>query len=842
MLAGFLLAERPYADTIDQTNGPGPGPTPHGITASYWHGQTFTPNLPILTAVEIAGNGIDHPWSAGLVPGTEITATIDEANGFAGINLNLGAALGSATRSIPMAAGAGSQQWNGRFELGSIDVSARVGAPLDNGLAVTFTTGLGFGGEETVWLTEINAYTGGTGFQSNDGGATWTWDLLGPTRDLSFRTSGSSVSNSVPLPVLSITNIIVEDTVAIQFLSTSNVDYGLECTTDPTNQPWISTGWKTIGNGGPMLMFDPNGFDSNKTYRVREVGGPPGFSVMGTIVPPEYENPSLHGFTEQFPPTNTTVPSWFPNQLTRGYVPYAKNYMDTIYPRTKPDSSEFIEYASPHLRAFSAPGQYEPVTFTMYAMPGNDLTDVSVSISDLTGPGGNRITSNNVDVRLVRYWPRRVWGESAYITAPWFLEKRNTFDIAADTSQRYWLTVYVPDDTAPGIYAGTVQVHVDGHDNSALTLEFEVLDIELMTAPTKNAMYYHTRDLLDQPLLPRHTAAYLQKEIINMKEHGMNTIWITEAHGITGYVDGGGDVVYDLEPIADVVEISRDAGFGPLIWNMTTDPFLPAYDGPSPTIGKNFEGFMESYLARGWGMPVASHGDESDANGTLDAVTNYLAQSKQYAPAMDTYTTIVFPANSELYEPDLDIRAFSSWMDQSAVAPTRAAGRELWMYSGPSEWDVKANRVYRGFFGWALTLDGMNDWVYFYIVNRSLPFDDLANPDGSPNHRGWVLPGLGGPLPIPEWEGMREGIEDGNYTFTLEELIAQANASGDTGLIALAASAQAYLNSLQSQIDTGPAATFPCRNTADQLSFDFCDDARLGMANHIKALSDALAL
>jgi len=262
-LAGSLLAVRPYAQ-VDVSNGI--GPTPHGIMASYWHGQTFTPTQPVLTAVEIAGNGIDHPWSGGLVPGTEITATVYQSFGFAGINLSLGPVIASATRTIPMALGANAAQWNGRFELGSVDVSAYVGLPEDNSLAVTFTTEAGFAGEETVWLTEGNAYVDGKGVQSNNGGSTWTWDLLGPTRDLSFRTYHTTSTSTV----LSVTNVVVEDTVALQFLSSSNVNYELESTTNPVSQPWNSAGWQVVGNGGPMLMYDPTGFDSNKSYRVRE--------------------------------------------------------------------------------------------------------------------------------------------------------------------------------------------------------------------------------------------------------------------------------------------------------------------------------------------------------------------------------------------------------------------------------------------------------------------------------------------------------------------------------------------------------------------------------------------
>ena len=157
-------------------------------------------------------------------------------------------------------------------------------------------------------------------------------------------------------------------------------------------------------------------------------------------------------------------------------------------------------------------------------------------------------------------------------------------------------------------------------------------------------------------------------------------------------------------------------------------------------------------------MPIVSHGDESDANGKLKEVLEFLAQSKQFAPETTTYTTIVHPIHSERLEPNLDIRTFSSLTDKTAIAPTRAAGRELWMYSGADR-GVEINRLERGWFAAAVTLDGMMEWVYWgYPPDPDNPFDDLAVVDNSV--RGSVLPGVGGPLPSPDWEGAREGVED----------------------------------------------------------------------------------
>jgi hypothetical protein len=298
-------------------------------------------------------------------------------------------------------------------------------------------------------------------------------------------------------------------------------------------------------------------------------------------------------------------------------------------------------------------------------------------------------------------------------------------------------------------------------------------------------------------------------------------------------------VVFDLDPIAPFVKACKQAGFDPLIWNMTIGPILAKYSGPSSDNGKNFKGFIDSYMARGWGRPILSHGDETDARGEVlyQECLKDLAASKQYAPETMTYTTIVHPSHSESFEPNLDIRTFSSYMDNTAIGPTRAAGKQLWMYSGADR-GTKINRINRGWFAAAATLDGMMAWVYYsYPANPALPFDDLVS-----SIRGCVLPGLDGPLPTPDWEGFREGVEDRKYIFTLEELIQQANNSGDTGLMALASSAKSYLNSLYAQIYTSPIGDqFPVSYAAGLLSVDFCDTARRGMAGHIEAISNAFS-
>lgn len=585
--------------------------------------------------------------------------------------------------------------------------------------------------------------------------------------------------------------------------------------------------------------LDNEGFVDGKDYTLMasnysQSDIPLGFKVLGTIVPPVYDPPPLYGFTEQTP---SDIYSGYlrptPAQLAKGYVTYTRHYIEKIHPGATPAGSDVTD----QLTAFSAPGEYEPVTFSIFTFPGENLTDVSVSVSDLTGPAGSIIESKNIDVRSVRCWPRIVSGQSKYEMIPWFLEKRDLLNIAEEASKRYWITVWVHADATAGTYNGTVTVDVASHDNSTLSLALEVPDIQLMTPPTQHGMYYHIiNNQLYTGAGDYYPDEYYYQEVMNMKEHGMKTVWIFNPV-FDGYINGGGDVVYNLDPIAPFVDDCHLAGFDPLIWNMTIGSII---SGPG-SFGECIRGFMDSYLARGWIQPILSHHDEADARGpgNILACQNYLAASKQYVPEAKTYTTIVWPANSELFEPDLDIRTFSSWTDSTVIAPTRAAGRELWMYTGADR-GTEINRLNRGFFAAKMTLDGLLDWVYFgYPPVLDNPFDNLA----AGNVRGSVLPGLGGPLPTRSWEGTREGVEDEKYVFTLEQLIAQANASGDPGAITLAASAQTYLDSLYAQIWIDPiGGQFPVSYASTLLDVDFYDNARVGMAGHIEAISNAIAL
>ena len=565
-------------------------------------------------------------------------------------------------------------------------------------------------------------------------------------------------------------------------------------------------------------------------------GVPLGFSVLGTTVPPEYDPPTTTGFTEQLPDTNMTPPTWTAGEISQGYAVFATNYEDRIYPYTLPLREEITD----QFQMFSVRGEYEPVTFALHAL--SHLQSVLVWASDLTGPGGT-ISSTNIDVRTVRCWPRRVWNQPKYILQPSMLEKRTTVDVDADRTQQYWITVYVPATAAAGTYTGTITIQAVGRPNKTLQLALEVSGIELADPDTYHGMYYMPRDL-SQPGIPEFPYDRLYNDIMNMKEHGMDTFHISHPPTCSAYTEFG-QVWFDVSPLDTLRDLALLAGFPTVVFNTSIDEIV---QNPLGGFGTMVRGYVLSLNNAGWPTIISSIGDESDANGSYGNVYSLLNQFRTVLPDELNYTTIVFPENSEWYEPYLDIRAFSSYIDEVAKINTQAAGRQLWEYSGAAGYglDPKGDRFYRGVWTLVFGFKGALQWTYFRpVLDPSQPFNDLIQASARNNMTAWCLPADDGPLPSPGWEAMREGIEDQRYGITLAQKIAEVQQfSGNVYLAALADQAQQWVDGMYAQVDISPRdndSQFVISREVNKLPLDYSDTFRQGAAQWIVRLQDALA-
>ena len=170
----------------------------------------------------------------------------------------------------------------------------------------------------------------------------------------------------------------------------------------------------------------------------------------------------------------------------RGFLVYARHYLECIYRHTRPRPEEL----NPSLRLFATPGEYEPATFAVH--PLVDLTGAKVSVTAI-GP----VPAANIDVRHVRIQRARpnYTVRYRYRWVPDVLEHFDTLDLKAGENARFWLTIRVPDDAPAGTYSGKVTFECSG-GKAELPVTLRILPFKLRDDPQKifGIYYYHPYD------------------------------------------------------------------------------------------------------------------------------------------------------------------------------------------------------------------------------------------------------------------------------------------------------------------------------------------------------------
>jgi hypothetical protein len=120
----------------------------------------------------------------------------------------------------------------------------------------------------------------------------------------------------------------------------------------------------------------------------------------------------------------------------------------------------------------------------------------------------------------------------------------------------------------------------------------------------------------------------------------------------------------------------------------------------------------------------------------------------------------------------LDIENDSE-QDRKPLGPgekMRHSERKVWEYKNTAIQCLNPSfsRYIYGYYTWRQDLDGMNSWGPSTTENsRGNPFEDL---DHEYSDYAITYPHAGGPLATPNWEALREGIDDIRYIYQLEKL------------------------------------------------------------------------
>jgi hypothetical protein len=509
----------------------------------------------------------------------------------------------------------------------------------------------------------------------------------------------------------------------------------------------------------------------------------------------------------------------------RGYVLFINNYLDQIYPTVPPRRDQVRKT----LKIFATPGEYEPATFSVYSL--RDISQVQVLVGDLTGNGGTKVSNENIDIRMVRALRKRVDPDSklpqntrqpsqyeslkTYLSFPHLLEQRSAVDIPTGRTLEYWLTCYVPENTKPGKYTAAVTFRPGNASADELTLELEVLPFKLESPPLMYSMNYSgfnkETEQKTQYFFPYTNA---RKELADMKEHGLTNVLFSPKILLTP--DGHIDPAATVRQLEEVFAAVRQAGFGREI--LFTDTFAPLKVNGREGPGGDFRPFSEQldgeYVALikaiddcardKYGLEAYfEHCNEAPTHDSVDVAIHYNRLLKERLPNTKTHSNLDAPVISHgKYAGQQSYDLLGRWLDMQTfatappelVARVKGDGKRYTVKNGGGYGgSAVISRLWAGFYLAKTKVDGMKQWQYSSARFYENPYDNFDVHEVATMY---AFPASDGPIPTRAWEGMREGIDDARYIYTLRQTIKRAMAQGGVAARRDAEEAETYLDSL----------------------------------------------
>jgi hypothetical protein len=441
------------------------------------------------------------------------------------------------------------------------------------------------------------------------------------------------------------------------------------------------------------------------------------------------------------------------------------------------------------------------------------LENVTVELSILKNTdSGNTIPPENVtwnfvgSIPLTQNAPNQfdeVLVRKAPAHFPDYLKEEQQIDVGKGVYQAVWLTVEIPETTDPGLYLASLIVKSASEERS-IPIELTVFPLTLPDdRHLKVTEWYSTRNFEKlHGIKEKYSVDWfnmLGKYADNLVSHRQNIFQVPMNSIMISRRDDG-ELFFDFSRFDQIAQVFWDTGkmdyletgelarFGEEAWFSTDIHFkdFSVYDESKneeitmkgldviPFLLPAFENHLRS---KGWLDKTLFHVKDEP---TLRNVTAWKEISKiihKYAPDLvriDALETTHLFDDIEIAVPKLDYLA--GWLEDYQEAASR--GTELWFYtvgiyqarSYPNktiDMPLIDNRIlhwinYRydlkGFLHW-----GWNQWT-------DNPYEEVGMHIGD----GWhVYPSENGVLNSLRWEQMRNGIQDYEYFWLLEDKISK---------------------------------------------------------------------
>ena len=564
-----------------------------------------------------------------------------------------------------------------------------------------------------------------------------------------------------------------------------------------------------------------------------------------------------------------------------GYVLAIKNYLDDLNPSIPP-----ANITGGVLSLFATPGEYEPVTFVIYAQQA--LDNIKIDLTELKS-GNNVIPKADITVRTVLRVPERIFyglpPDKCVITNR-FLPEYEPVSLKNGEFREIWITFRIPDTAVPGIYKGKVIVSPRRGTAKALDIELEVLPFKLRNNPDKKfGVYYYcgSKDYYGGSQKPLW-------ELEDIKRHGGDII-INRCRCSIKYLKNE-DIRWDFSGIERTMDLMKAAGMtGPVIIDTR-------FNALASLLGhkKNDKSFVELAaevekdkkffeLSRQVLLDlkklkkkysefelILTHMDEVFNKGRLPLYI-VLTKAVRQVPDFKMYATLhTVGEDAEKMrmeiDPYVDIRghhgpSFETWLARGRsiaeyTSELRKSKDQAWQYHNPTgtRMTPEFERIINGLYTWINPFSARVDWMYYYFNRKAWQGKNL-NPftmDAEGGHwYGYSAPSPKDnitPVPTRCWEAWREGIDDLKYFYTLERLIEHYHLEDRHDEVV---EAEKWLEKVASMLPRPQGLEIPAKNghlTAEGLPFTCAvskkftsgdyQDIRRKTAEHIRKLTSEL--
>ena len=429
----------------------------------------------------------------------------------------------------------------------------------------------------------------------------------------------------------------------------------------------------------------------------------------------------------------------------------AAAYEETLYDWL-PDKSDRGPFN--HLRLWGAAPQYVNGTVAIRAV--KDLRELAVSLDQLTGPHDAIIRAADIDVRVVQVRERKnslFRGSRSRQLVPELLLRddrtgtpptgaqggygggRCVTRIPAHQSRQFWFTVHVPAGSPPGVYRG--EISISGSSSRQLSVELEVLPIELQPAEGYYSIYHRNQPIdPDRPFYvsPERYLAELKDQV----RHGLNA---TTLYG--GF---------------STLEVARRAG-------LSKAPCLmhwPDSNAQDQVAAAKKMGFEDLYY---YGVDEPTRPEQIER-------CRKEAERRQRA-GLHMFTAINSVAAQAATRDFIDRPVYNIYVfggrRNADVMYVRERGFRPISYWVTATTYPLPYRALTGLYNKACGYRGSSPWAY-----QDYPDRRLYDPDRTA-HKVSYPDEFGSPIPTLAWEAHRAGIDDVRYLEALDRTLAAAH-------------------------------------------------------------------